>query len=72
MKPALASHPTGHNWGNLQNGWRRLYGDYERLGLSVEWHDFQAKQPLDWGVSCRPRSVEFCLSLDGRGAGGVQ
>ena len=52
----------------MQQGWRSLHGDFERHGLSLEWHDFQAQQPLDWGGSFRPRSVEFCLNLEGRGA----
>jgi AraC-like DNA-binding protein len=38
----------------------------------VEWHDFQVEQPLDWGVSFRPRSLEFCLNLEGRAAVGTQ
>lgn len=51
----------------VRHGWR-LYGGFEELGVSLEWHDFKATQPLDWGKSFRPRSVEFCLNLDGRGA----
>lgn len=52
----------------MQYGCRKLYGDFDRLGISVEAHDFQLDQPLDWGVSFRPRSLEFCLNLEGRGA----
>jgi AraC-like DNA-binding protein len=59
-------------WRHLPDGWRQLYGDFERLGLSVEWHGFQTEKPLDWGVSFRPRSVEFCLNLEGRGAIGAR
>jgi len=55
-------------WPEVQQGWRPLYGDFERQGLSLEWHDLRAQQPLDWGGSFRPRSVEFCLNLEGRGA----
>jgi AraC-like DNA-binding protein len=55
-------------WANVRHGWRRLYGGFEELGISLEWHDFTTSQPLDWGESFRPRSVEFCLNLDGRGA----
>ena len=53
-----------------RRSWRRLYGDFERLGVSVEWHDFQTDRLLDWGSSFRPRSVEFCLNVEGRGAVG--
>jgi len=58
-------------WREVSSGWRPLYGDFERLGLSVEWHDFRAEQALDWGKTFRPRSVEFCLNMNGRGAVGA-
>lgn len=59
---------AGYAWRDLRNGWRQLYGDFDRLGLSVEWHDFKTSEPRDWGMSFRPQSVEFCLNLEGRGA----
>ena len=55
-------------WCEVPNGWRQLYGDFDRLGLSVEWHEFRTEEALDWGRSFRPRSVEFCLNMEGRGA----
>jgi AraC family transcriptional regulator len=55
-------------WREVPQGWRQLYGDFQKLGLSVEWHDFQTPRPLDWGVSFHPQSIEFCLNLGGRGA----
>ena len=70
MSAAHLSPHAAHAWGELQNGWRQLYGDFERLGVSVEWHAFKTGQALDWGMSFRPRSVEFCLNLEGRGAVG--
>jgi AraC-like DNA-binding protein len=51
---------------------RQLYGDFHRLGVSVEWHDFRTERLLDWGSSFRPQSVEFCLNMEGRGAVGDQ
>jgi AraC-like DNA-binding protein len=54
-------------WANVRHGWQQLYGGFDELGVSLEWHDFKSTQPLDWGESFRPRSVEFCLNLDGRG-----
>src|SRR5438132_2995383 len=59
-------------WREVEEGWRPLYGDFDQLGLSVEWHDFQSPQPVDWGRSFHPRSLEFCLNLEGRGAVGAQ
>jgi AraC-like DNA-binding protein len=51
----------------VAHGWRQLYGDFDRHGLSVQWHDFRSEQSLDWGRSFHPRSLEFCLNLEGRG-----
>jgi AraC family transcriptional regulator len=55
-------------WRAVPQGWRQLYGDFEKLGVSVEWHDFRTSRALDWGRSFHPQSVEFCLNLGGRGA----
>jgi len=57
-------------WSCIAPGWKPLYGDFDRLGLSLEWHDFQTSFHLDWGRSFHPHSIEFCLNLDGRGAVG--
>jgi len=59
-------------WSEVAPGWRQLYGDFDRLGVSIEWHDFRIAQPLDWGRSFHRRSLEFCLNLNGRGAVGAQ
>ena len=60
--------PEAAAWNNVSHGWQRLYGSFEEMGISIEWHDFQTSRPLDWAESFRPRSIEFCLNLDGRGA----
>ena len=57
-------------WQDVPDGWRPLYGDVERLGVGVEWHDFRTDLAFDWGRSFHPRSVEFCLNLGGHGAVG--
>jgi AraC family transcriptional regulator len=57
-------------WRSVPKGWRQLWGDFDRLGVSIEWHDFRTTRPLDWGLSFHPRSVEFCLNVEGRGAVG--
>lgn len=67
----MNSAPPERPWAVVPDGWRKLYGDFDRLGLSVEWHDFQVQQPLNWGETFRPRSVEFCLNLEGRGVVGA-
>lgn len=58
-------------WSEVQTGWRRLYGDFDSAGISVEAHDFRSARDVDWGASFRPRSVEFCFNVDGRAAVGA-
>jgi AraC-like DNA-binding protein len=58
-------------WAEVRHGWQRLYAGFGDMGVSIDWHDFTTSQPLDWGASFRPRSVEFCLNLDGRAAIGA-
>ncbi|HEX4641779.1 MAG TPA: AraC family transcriptional regulator [Chthoniobacterales bacterium] len=57
-------------WREVPQGWRQLWGDFDRLGVALQWHDFRTERALDWGLSFRPRSLEFCLNVAGRGAVG--
>src|SRR2546423_5534927 len=57
-------------WSAVAQGWRQLWGDFDRLGVALQWHDFRTERALDWGRSFRPRSLEFCLNVGGRGAVG--
>src|SRR5438046_5951125 len=66
------AHAEQGAWKGLVPGWRQLYGDFDRLGVSIEWHNFRTERALDWGRSFHPRSLEFCLNLDGRGAVGAE
>ncbi|MDQ6764823.1 MAG: AraC family transcriptional regulator [Verrucomicrobiota bacterium] len=52
-------------------GCRRLYDDFARSGLCVEWRQFRAQETVDWGVNFQPRTVEFCLNVEGRGVVGA-
>ncbi len=52
----------------LRNGWRRLYGELDDLGVSVEWHDFELSQPLAWSHRLQADSLELCLNLSGHGS----
>jgi AraC-like DNA-binding protein len=56
-------------WQSIRDGWRQLYGNFEELGLSVEWHQFDLKTtaPFEWSRSFHPNSLELCLNLAGRG-----
>jgi AraC-like DNA-binding protein len=37
------------------------------MGVAVEWHDFQMVRSFNWGRTFHPRSLEFCLNLEGHG-----
>lgn len=54
-------------WSSIGAGWRHLYGSFQKLGVSFEWHDFRTNQELDWGKSFHPESLEICLNLAGTG-----
>ena len=55
-------------WQTVRGGWHPLHGSYRELGFSVEWHDFVAKESVDWARSFHPGSIEICLNLAGRGS----
>src|SRR5438094_877696 len=52
-------------------GFWPLYGDVDQMGVAVEWHDFRTERSFDWGRTFHPRSLEFCLNLNGHGEIGV-
>jgi AraC-like DNA-binding protein len=54
-------------WRGVGAGWKQLYGSFQNLGVSFEWHDFTTPAPFDWGKSFHPTSVEICLNLLGSG-----
>jgi AraC-like DNA-binding protein len=54
-------------WRMVGAGWRQLYGSFQKLGVSFEWHDFPVGEDFDWAKSFHPNSVEICLNLVGNG-----
>ncbi len=54
-------------WTKIEGTWRRLHGSFDKLGLSIEWHDFRLDHDLDWGRSFHPGSLEICLNFSGSG-----
>jgi len=52
---------------DAKSGWKQLYGNFEKLGVSVELHNFKLDSALDWGRSFHRPSIELCLNLSGRG-----
>jgi AraC family transcriptional regulator len=69
MNPGCAAEQQA--WREIKDGWRPLYGDVDRIGVAVEWHDFQTKRSFNWGRTFHPRSLEFCLNLEGHGEVGT-
>jgi AraC family transcriptional regulator len=55
-------------WGSAGSGWTQLFGSFEKLGVSFEWHEFSTAETLDWGKSFHPESLEICLNLAGSGS----
>jgi AraC-like DNA-binding protein len=66
----MISNDEAVAWREVPHGWRQLWGDFDRLGVALQWHDFRTERDLDWGMSFRPQSLEFCLNVAGRGAVG--
>ena len=65
--PPQPARPESGAWDGVRAGWTHAYGGFDRLGVSVELHDFRADAELDWGRSFHPESVEICLNLAGTG-----
>jgi AraC family transcriptional regulator len=54
-------------WRAVGAGWRPLFGSFQALGFSFEWHEFTPEEELDWSRSFHPGSLELCLNLEGQG-----
>ena len=54
-------------WSRVQGEWRSLYGNFDRDGISLEWHDFECDHTLDWSRSFHQESLEICVNLEGCG-----
>ncbi|MBG86557.1 MAG: hypothetical protein CMO80_06620 [Verrucomicrobiales bacterium] len=52
-------------WEPIGEGWKPLHGRFAQDGVSVEWHEFHVDEPIDWGASFHPQSLEICLNLAG-------
>ena len=52
-------------WRAVGAAWRQLFGDFQGLGVSFEWHDVVADRDFDWAPSFHPGSLELCLNLEG-------
>src|SRR5258705_5070550 len=68
MNPGCAAEQAA--WREVKGGWRPLYGDVDKIGVAIEWHDFRIDRSFNWGRTFHPNSLEFCLNLNGHGAVG--
>ena len=68
MNPGCAAEQAA--WRELKDGWRPLYGDVDKIGVAIEWHDFRIERSFNWGRTFHPNSLEFCMNLNGHGAVG--
>lgn len=64
-KPDLLFPGEAATWRSAGATWAQLFGDFQRLGVSLEWHEFTIREPFDWARSFHPQSVELCLNLSG-------
>lgn len=70
MRKSEDEHSTYESrlWANFTQAWRPLFGKFDSLGFSFEWHEFENKRALDWEKSFHPQSLEICLNLEGSGS----
>lgn len=61
----------GPVWADVQGEWKPLFGNFANEGVSVEWHDFECGETLNWASSFHPDSLEICVNLDGCGTIGT-
>ncbi len=54
-------------WEATEGRWSRIFGDFARDGVSVEWHDFSILRAMDWAKSFHPGSLEVCVNFSGGG-----
>jgi AraC-like DNA-binding protein len=66
-RSAVTEFTEAPAWRGVGNGWRPLHGGFREMGFSIEWHDFETADDLDWATSFHPCGVEICLNLSGRG-----
>ena len=55
-------------WAEIEGEWRPLFGSFPKMGVSVEWHDFECPSTLEWSRSFHPESLEICINFEGCGA----
>ena len=52
-------------WDAISPGSCRPLHEDPESGFSVEWHDFKATEPIDWGRSLQPDTLKICFNHEG-------
>lgn len=65
--PKVEKSHEGPVWANVRGEWRSLFGNFQREGVSIEWHDFECEKAVEWSRSFHPDSLEICVNFDGCG-----
>lgn len=67
MSPSRVPPPTseGPAWREIRGLWQPLHGSFSEQGLSLEWHEFQLDNDLDWARSFHAGSLEICVNYSG-------
>ena len=71
-KPPSSRLSEATVWQPIRDGWRRLYGSFHGVGVSIEWHDFELPHTFEWSRSFHADSLELCLNLAGHGSVGCE
>ncbi len=66
-QPDFAAGTEAALWRGVGARWKQLFGNFERLGISFEWHELPGDQDVNWAQSFHPGSLELCLNLSGVG-----
>src|SRR5208337_4021076 len=70
LKPKLRLPvlPESDVWPFAGNSRRLLYGGLHDLGVSIESHDFESPEAVDWSRSFYADTLQLCLNLAGHGS----
>jgi hypothetical protein len=63
MNPGCAAEQ--HAWREVKDGWRPLYGDVDKIGVAVEWHDFRTERSFNWGRTFHLSAAHGAIMLRG-------
>ena len=57
MNPGCAAEQAA--WREVKDGWRPLYGDVDKIGVAIEWHDFRIERAFNSDAPFIPIASSF-------------